>query len=107
MTVMPGEHWDVNPATVNEFLPQSNGAALLEGIDTSGGTKFEFFDWYVPVTECAYIDRRSITTSCKISDKQAVWDWKDTYSVATAKCTIKVSSEQICIDDYSYYVAGR
>mmetsp|Transcript_30076 Transcript_30076/g.71575 ORF Transcript_30076/g.71575 Transcript_30076/m.71575 type:complete len:96 (-) Transcript_30076:3-290(-) len=44
---MPGEHWDVNPASVNEFVPQSNGVALLEGIDTSGGAKFEFFDWYV------------------------------------------------------------
>lgn len=43
---------------------------------------------------------------CFGAEKEAVWDWKDIYSVATAKATIKISSGDIYIDEYSYYVAG-
>lgn len=45
-------------------------------------------------------------TSILNAEKQAVWDWKDIYSVASAKATIKISSEDIYVDEYSYYVAG-
>ncbi|KAL7532430.1 hypothetical protein ACHAWF_004134 [Thalassiosira exigua] len=39
-------------------------------------------------------------------EKEAIWDWKDIYSVATAKATIKISTESVEVDEYLYYVAG-
>jgi hypothetical protein len=40
--------------------------------------------------------------------KEATWDWKDIYSVATAKATIRFLPflQEIRVEYYSYYVAG-
>ena len=42
------------------------------------------------------------------ASKEATWDWKDIYSVATAKGKVRFSLEEneIRVVDYSYYVAG-
>lgn len=44
---------------------------------------------------------------CFGAEKEAVCDWKDVYSVATAEATIKISSGDIYIDEYSYFVVGK
>lgn len=42
------------------------------------------------------------------AEKQATWDWKDIYSVASAKGTICFFKErrEIRVEEYSYYAAG-
>ena len=42
------------------------------------------------------------------AEKQATWDWKDIYSVASAKGIIcfDAQNQDIRVDDYSYYAAG-
>jgi hypothetical protein len=42
------------------------------------------------------------------AEKEATWDWKDIYSVASAKGTICFFSDhhEIRVDEYSYYAAG-
>lgn len=42
------------------------------------------------------------------AEKDATWDWKDIYSVASAKGTICFFSDhhEIRVDEYSYYAAG-
>ena len=42
------------------------------------------------------------------AEKEATWDWKDIYSVATAKGTIVffMETNEIRVEDYSYYAAG-
>lgn len=71
---MPGAHWSIGTATLNELDPMTY----------MGGAKVQVFE----------------------SEKEAIWDWKDTFRVATAKATIKISNGDIYIDGYSYYVAG-
>ena len=41
-------------------------------------------------------------------EKSATWDWKDIYSVASAKACIRFLPDQheIQVENYSYYVAG-
>ncbi|KAL7538796.1 hypothetical protein ACHAXR_012390 [Thalassiosira sp. AJA248-18] len=72
---MPGDHWDIGSAILEELDPIT---------DKESGKKVEIIE----------------------AEKEAIWDWKDIYSVATAKATIKISSGCIHVDDYSYYVAG-
>ncbi|KAL3930472.1 MAG: hypothetical protein SGBAC_011754 [Bacillariaceae sp.] len=42
------------------------------------------------------------------AEKEATWDWKDIYSVATAKGTISfyMETNEILVEGYSYYAAG-
>mmetsp|Transcript_24950 Transcript_24950/g.52245 ORF Transcript_24950/g.52245 Transcript_24950/m.52245 type:complete len:459 (+) Transcript_24950:121-1497(+) len=78
---MPGTHWNIDAATVDELLLDPEPLVNDE-------------------------EDRTKKTSVVKAEKQAVWDWKDVYSVASAKATIKISSRDIYVDDYSYYVAG-
>lgn len=78
---MPGAHWDIGSAHAEEMDPLTD-KTLLDGGEE--GDKMECFQ----------------------ADKEAIWDWKDIYSVATAKATIKISSDHVYVDEYSYYVAG-
>jgi len=76
----PGAHWEIGTAILDKLDPLDD-KTLLDGEE---GEKFEIFQ----------------------AEKQAIWDWKDIYSVATGKATIKISCGDIYIDEYSYYVAG-
>jgi hypothetical protein len=42
------------------------------------------------------------------AEKEATWDWKDIYSVATAKGTVRFlpNEEKIQVEQYSFYAAG-
>jgi len=42
------------------------------------------------------------------AEKSATWDWKDIYSVASAKACIRFlpAQHEIRVENYSYYVAG-
>eukprot|EP00978_Attheya_sp_CCMP212_P047115 scaffold421231_cov58-Attheya_sp.AAC.1 len=42
------------------------------------------------------------------AEKEATWDWKDIYSVATAKGTIRFlpNQEKVQVEQYSFYAAG-
>lgn len=81
---MPGRHWDVDPATVTEM---SGATKDLDGDDNS--LKTEDIVWFA-------------------AEKEATWDHKDIYSVASAKAVIKISRQLhlVVVDEYSYYVAG-
>jgi hypothetical protein len=75
---MPGKHWDIDPATIVVVDDGDDG-------DVSDTSVVQF-----------------------AAEKQATWDWKDIYSVASAKGTICFfkDSQEIRVQDYSYYVAG-
>lgn len=75
-----GAHWEIGTAMLDELDPLDDKTLLV----SEEGDKFEVFQ----------------------VEKQAIWDWKDIYSVATGKATIKISSGDIYVDEYSYYVAG-
>lgn len=79
----PGAHWEVGTAIVGELDPLAD-KTLLTGDEEAAEGEFECFD----------------------AEKEAVWDWKDVYSVAKARATIKICKESVLVDDYSYYVAG-
>ena len=73
---MPGDHWDIDSATVGE---------LDVGDQEVGAQNVQLFN----------------------AEKEATWDWKDIYSVTSAKALIKISAgSDIFVDEYSYYTAG-
>lgn len=76
---MPGEHWDIDGANIGE----------ITAVEPAN-------------------DGEPVDVQVFAAEKQATWDWKDIYSIASAKATIKISraSGNIYVDDYSYYVAG-
>jgi hypothetical protein len=81
---MPGRHWDIDSATVSEMSETSQD--LDDDVDFANAKD----------------------TVCFLVEKQATWDHKDIYSVASAKAIIKISHQLriVLIDEYSYYVAG-
>lgn len=81
---MSGRHWDIDSATVSETSGKSQDR------DEDGNfSKAKDMVWFVV-------------------EKQATWDHKDIYSVASAKAIIKISHQLriVLVDEYSYYVAG-
>mmetsp|Transcript_5862 Transcript_5862/g.16491 ORF Transcript_5862/g.16491 Transcript_5862/m.16491 type:complete len:238 (+) Transcript_5862:126-839(+) len=86
---MPGRYWDVESATVSEISDTTTRSRSRDD-DDDGSAKGE-------EDACAY----SV-------EKEATWDHKDIYSVASAKGIVTISrqSRSIFIDEYSYYVAG-
>ncbi|CAJ1936505.1 unnamed protein product [Cylindrotheca closterium] len=62
-----------------------------------------------PITESGAEENNSNNTIQRFKvEREATWDWKDIYSVATAKGTISFNTEtnEIRLEDYSYYAAG-
>ena len=85
---MPGRHWDIDSATVSEMsgtCPRTS-QDIDEYVNFS---KAQDMVWFVV-------------------EKQATWDHKDIYSVASARAIIKMSHQLriVLVDEYSYYVAG-
>lgn len=86
-----GKHWDVDATTVEE----------------------------IAVASTHDDDAAKLTAAFRV-EKTATWDWKDIYSVATAKAVIQFmdgnnddtnktqgpTTAVIRVQDYSYYVAG-
>ena len=82
---MPGKHWDIDSAVVSELSNLNSSNSI-----SNGGEDVQTFS----------------------AEKEATWDWKDIYSVASAKAIIKIISNKssgerhVYVDEYSYYVAG-
>ncbi|EED88541.1 predicted protein [Thalassiosira pseudonana CCMP1335] len=72
-----GSHWEVYPSVVDE--PREEQTKCV------GEEKSEFYD----------------------VEKKAIKDWRDEYSVASARGKIKISSGDIYVDEYSFTLTGR
>ena len=80
----------INALFYRDFMPGTHweiGAAVAEAKDT-------------------HVDKEGVSHEVFEVEKEAIWDWKDIYSAATAKGVIKLSKEDVHVDEYSYYVAG-
>ena len=86
---MPGKHWDIDPASVSRL---ADGTTSDEEAGGGGGGNDDDNDVVVRFQ----------------AEKEATWDWKDIYSVASAKGRICFyrQRKEICVENYSYYVAG-
>jgi len=76
---MPGPKWDIEPSSVTEI-------DMVKGQSRMGQSDLRVFR----------------------VEKRAVWDYKDVYSVASAKGIIRFipNVNEIRIESYAYYVAG-
>lgn len=83
-----GRHWKIASATVEELdITLDTYKTLLNG-DEKKGLKD---DDDMKVFEVM---------------KEATWDYKDVYRVAKSYAKIKISSESVYVDEYSYTVSG-
>ena len=74
-----GRHWEISSATVEEFDTRLD-VTLLKNGEEKGGDNIQVFGGI----------------------KEAVWDYKDVYSVAKASAKIKISSGGVYVDEYVY-----
>ncbi len=83
-----GRHWKISSAKVEELdVTLDTNGTLLNGDEEKGLND----DDDIKVFEVM---------------KEAIWDYKDVYRVAKSYAKIKISSESVYVDEYSYTVSG-
>jgi hypothetical protein len=84
-----GRHWKIASATVEELDVTLDTIRTLLNGDEKNGLNDDDND--IKVFEVM---------------KEAIWDYKDVYRVAKSYAKIKISSESVFVDEYSYTVSG-
>ncbi|KAL7459887.1 hypothetical protein ACHAWC_011736 [Mediolabrus comicus] len=84
-----GRHWKIASATVEELDVTLDTNGTLLNADEKKGLNDDDDD--IKVFEVM---------------KEAIWDYKDVYRVAKSYAKIKISSESVYVDEYSYTVSG-